>query len=563
MPQNIEARSQTIGTLLGRYERRPVFLPPFQRSYSWEKAQVSAFLDDLLAFISSYEKSPKTASYFFGPIVVMESNDQITLLDGQQRLATSIIALAAMRDIARSIDTPVITRGADFARDVQREILEKDLEPTTYSLTLGELDEPFFAQVIKTDPPQKASAKLRSHKLIDATYQMSRTKVSESLKGLSVDDSIKRLRLFYSALTKGFTVAAITVASEGDAFKIFETLNDRGLRLSVPDLVLNLLMSQAPDATARALVRQRWNGMLTQMGRRDVSRFLRHMWVSMYGDLKAEGLYAAIKDFLAQSKLTSVQFAEQCADECEAYAALLDIGISLPKEGELDLEGLVRYLNVGNSFPLLLAGYRCLNVNDFTRLLQSVAAIYVRHGLVANLNPLDLESTFYEAARTVRAQWKANQPSAKLFQVAKQILRKVAVSDKAVEEAAKDLFLERGEALWLLTRIANSMQSSTKEVGMHQASLEHIFPQNAGSAWPNRAQLEAYIWHIGNLTILGERLNSKAQNKSFSEKRTQYYAKSEIVMTKELLKLSKWDEATIQDRANLLAKRISELWRPL
>ena len=56
MGQQIDAQKQSIGNLLGRYERRPVVLPQFQRSYSWDKSQVSAFWNDLANF-SLYIKS--------------------------------------------------------------------------------------------------------------------------------------------------------------------------------------------------------------------------------------------------------------------------------------------------------------------------------------------------------------------------------------------------------------------------------------------------------------------------------------------------------------------------
>lgn len=131
MTQAIDAHRWTIGSLLGRYERRPVVLPPFQRAFSWERPQLTVFWEDLISFESTYTSSPLTATYFLGSIVVIESAEQILLLDGQQRLATAIVALAAMRDLARSLDKPPYTKGADFARDIQREILEKDTEPSS------------------------------------------------------------------------------------------------------------------------------------------------------------------------------------------------------------------------------------------------------------------------------------------------------------------------------------------------------------------------------------------------------------------------------------------------
>jgi uncharacterized protein with ParB-like and HNH nuclease domain len=153
MTKTLDTDKYTIGSLLGRYERRRVILPPFQRSYSWEKSQLNQFWDDLVLFEKEFAKAPQTASYFLGPIVVMQQEDHIELLDGQQRLATATISLGAMRDAARALDKTGSTKGADLARDIQRELLEKDTDPVSYSLTLGQLDEPFFVKAIKTDPP--------------------------------------------------------------------------------------------------------------------------------------------------------------------------------------------------------------------------------------------------------------------------------------------------------------------------------------------------------------------------------------------------------------------------
>lgn len=293
MTKTLDTDKYTIGSLLGRYERRRVILPPFQRPYSWEKAQLNQFWDDLLLFENEFSKAPQIASYFLGPIVVIQQEDHIELLDGQQRLATATIALAAMRDAARALDKPGSTKGSDFARDIQRELVEKDTDPVSYSLTLGQLDEPFFVKAIKTDPPAVPISKLRSHNLIVTAYKIASDRISALLKGKSYEDELRLLKSLRDSISKGMTLIGIVVQNEEDAYTIFETLNDRGLRLSVPDLVLNLLMRRAPDDTARQLVRHHWNAMLQQMGRRDVSRFLRHMWVSRYGDLKSEGLFSA------------------------------------------------------------------------------------------------------------------------------------------------------------------------------------------------------------------------------------------------------------------------------
>ncbi|MGA2030477.1 MAG: DUF262 domain-containing protein, partial [Verrucomicrobiota bacterium] len=141
-------RKASVGELLNEYQRFPLKLPEFQRPYSWEKTQVATFWGDLIAFRERYEKNSMDAEYFLGPVVLMESKTEITVLDGQQRLATATIFLAVLRDVARELHAlnpaPELH---DFARDIQRELIEKkDTTPLMYSLTLSDLDEPFFLQ---------------------------------------------------------------------------------------------------------------------------------------------------------------------------------------------------------------------------------------------------------------------------------------------------------------------------------------------------------------------------------------------------------------------------------
>jgi uncharacterized protein with ParB-like and HNH nuclease domain len=100
----------------------------------------------------------------------------------------------------------------------------------------------------------------------------------------------------------------IEVTSEAEAYQIFETLNDRGLRLSVPDLLLNYLMQSATTDTQRARIRDNWDKMIETTGVRRISVFLRHMWVSKYGDVKSQGLYREIRDYINNKRITSSQF---------------------------------------------------------------------------------------------------------------------------------------------------------------------------------------------------------------------------------------------------------------
>lgn len=562
MGRNFESRPATIGSLLGNNERRNVLLPRFQRGFSWESSQIATFWTDLVTFRTIFDADPISATYFLGPIVLQEDAKQIILLDGQQRLATATILLACIRNIARKLDGSVTGehKGADLARDIQVNFIEKEEEPLRFSLCLGELDESFFLQTIKLDEQQTVAPIIRSHILMQAAYKYLYENVEQRISGKDLHESIRELKSLRDCLTKGLGMVAIVVQSEEDAYSIFETLNDRGLRLSVPDLLLNLLMKNASSSNSCSAVREKWNYMLQQMGRRDISRFLRHMWLSKFGDLKARGLFTEMKSHLLQHKIDSLAFAEMCSKECDNYISILDVDSNIPAKAQVVVEGLVKKLNATSTLPLLLAGLGCLNESDFTKLSETVIALVIRYSVLSNLNPANLESALYEAARELRGKKSTNEKSGKCLSAAKQILSKINPSDLTVQENAKDVDLNRGQAIWLISNLAKTMQSRTKEIGFDKVNLEHIFPINAGSEWPNRNNLLPYVWRIGNLTVLGEKLNNDAKNKGFSAKSKHHYSKSEIAMTSDLTRYAQWTEVEITARTDELVKEMTRIW---
>jgi hypothetical protein len=301
--------------------------------------------------------------------------------------------------------------------------------------------------------------------------------------------------------------------------------------------------------------------MLEKMGRGDIGRFLRHMWLSKYGDVKARGLFAEIKNFLQLKKLDSLQFAEDCADECESYIALLDLDEQSLGDATNDVAALVKYLDIQSSLPLLLAGLRSLSKSDFRKLASATVSLAVRHSIIMNLNPSDLETAIYTAARKLRIE-RATGTSSKALREAREILRSINPPDTELKPKAETLLFTRGEAVYMLTTMANTLQSKTKEVAVDDANLEHVFPQNPDASWGDTTDLESLLWHLGNLTILGTKLNRKAANSDFHKKATKYYSQSEIKMTKEIPQQhTAWTPADILKRARLLFPLVLQIWR--
>ncbi len=562
MSSTFSSRTYNFNTLLGRssfpdYTTKIVEVPRFQRGYSWEKKHVAMFWEDIWDF---HNKASSKETYFLGPIVILPGKDSIGVLDGQQRLATATILLAAIRDLARQKGG---SKGADLARDIQRDNILVDEDEEGFSLIPCIYDRDYFENHIQTDPPEgDRPAKIRSHRLILQAANFLKKVLKEEFSEMSSKELVKELKRFKTTIVERLKIVVIDVESEEEAYQIFETLNDRGLRLSTPDLLLNYLMQAASSEEERSKVHRYWGVVIDTVGTNKVSTFLRHMWVSKYGDVKSQGLYREIRYKFKESGEGSAAFARECSKEAEAYSSILKVNEVKLRSASKNVRALVKNLGADKTYPALLSGFQCLNDNDFEKLSRYLIAIIVRHSLIANLNPSTLEDALYDVARSIRESVSLKESSAKSLSGAKKILKKIDPTREQIRLGLKDFYLDNKSAQYILKEIANNMQSKTKVVSLEKASLEHIFPQNWNDEeWNEADDLEDLIWHIGNLTFLEPRINRNIGNSGFKEK-VKSYKESEIVMTKDLALLGEdWSRMSVIKRAESFCKYVEEVWK--
>jgi Protein of unknown function DUF262 len=143
-------------------------VPVYQRSYAWEEQHIRQLFQDLATAIT--ENEPE---YFLGTIVLIRGTDpSLEVVDGQQRLATSMILLAAIRDYFFS------TGDTNRASDIEREFLvTRDLrsQERVPKLRLNDVDHDFFHKAVLTapnDPVRKMDASKESHKRIKCAAEL-------------------------------------------------------------------------------------------------------------------------------------------------------------------------------------------------------------------------------------------------------------------------------------------------------------------------------------------------------------------------------------------------------
>ncbi len=557
-----DPQSKSFGALLGQYnETRQIVVPEFQRAYSWEKEHVSEFWIDIREFRQDKSRLGTTAKkYFIGPIVILPDGSSLLLLDGQQRLATATILFSVLRDAGNQIGTqPAI----ELACDIQRDLIAKDRESSRFALKLGETDFDYFKRTVQKPEPDERKAKIRSHRLIETARAFLKREVKLELEGRSPADQVKILDEIKSTLASDVTMVAIEVGTEDDAYRIFDTLNDRGVKLTVPDLVLNFLMRKAPKPEDRREIRDRWNELVDTLAQRDIDKFLRHMWLSQYGDVKTQSLFLEIKNHIKCKKVNSVDFATTCADEGTHYMQIMATNANgLGTKGAQNVDAIVARLVVENAFPVLLSAHKCLDKASFAKVAKLTVALAVRYKVLANLNPYTLESTFYATARLIRELKGQGKTSAFIANHVQDAYTKIDPADKNIIDASSEVFLKKGEAQYILRIVENKLHSSTAEHSVDQVNLEHIFPEGAGNEWANADELQGFEWHLGNLTILGEKLNNKAANHGFDTKVNNYYSRSNVEMTKQIVaNYAVWDQTAIMSRSKELVTLAVTLWR--
>lgn len=566
--ESFKAEPATIGSLFAPYNPTRIVIPQFQRGYMWLPKHVQAFWDDVEKLKIKRDGGDTTAIHFFGPIVTLSKDQEqkIFLLDGQQRLATATIMLSVIGTVGNEIGGRFPQSGCLQIADRAKQSMIN--ESGGFNLELGETDASFFREYVQEFPDVKPKAEMRTHRNIIAAHNFLLKKMRELVGATATEEqagkACKHLTTMRSILLNELVMSNIPVLSDDSAFNIFETLNDRGLRLSGPDLLLNFLM-QSADVDDRQHIRDRWTSMLQRIGTHDANVFLRHMWISKFGDLKNNDLFSALKNRIQEDATSSLDFVRDSSEECDNYIEFIDL-----ESNDVDKEPtrtLLKDLQIQAVLPLMLACYPHLTTSNFAKVLKLLIVFLMRHSVIANMESKDRENLLYGLAKDVREAFTATPPTmteGECIHTIKTSLTTAAPQNPALKPLIQELLLDVGEARYVIDRVAKVLQSESGEIAFGNANIEHIFPQSPDvDEWggkDNCNALEPYTWNIGNLTLLSRTKNRKGQNKGYEFKKEKYQA-SEIVMSKNLPRYyADWSVESITTRADKIGEHILKIW---
>lgn len=220
----------TIHTLQEIFTLSTFSIPQYQRAYAWNEEQLTAYLNDLRQQVAASEKNPEK-SYFLGTLLLHQVdplNDpkNIHIVDGQQRLTTSVIFIAAALKVFN--DIPQLNNVIN-TKTLQRNFIYDSDEDCQKFNTIQE-DNPFFRSYILKRTESDTSERSPSSTRLKAAYDFFAKHVEEK-------EWVGLLRVLISA-----KVMVYSVLNSADATLVFELQNDRGKKLTDLEALKSYLM---------------------------------------------------------------------------------------------------------------------------------------------------------------------------------------------------------------------------------------------------------------------------------------------------------------------------------
>ncbi len=561
---NFKTENNTFRKLIGN--GLTYRIPRFQRDYSWTNEEWEDLWMDLLGTLNDGE-----SAHYMG-YLVLQSNDDKTfdVIDGQQRLTTiSLIVLAILKNIQNLINAGNDADSNKRRMDQIRQTYVGYLDPVTLvarpKLTLNRNNNNYFQTYLVPlgHLPQRGFR--ASEHLLRKAFEWFDKRVSAYLKTSTGDEGMRLAKLVEDISDRLF-FTVITVTDELNAYKVFETLNARGVRLSATDLLKNFLFSVLDrggetDHELRNL-EDRWEAIVGRLQSENFPDFLRVHWNSRRSFARQADLFKTIRAQVSTAEAV-FQLLRDMEEDLDTYLAL-----SSPEPSEWPLEdkqlaGVLKTFRVRQPFPLLLAAKRIFDAPDFTGLLRATVVISMRFNVIGSQSTAEQERKYNEVAERI-----AKKEQIKLGPTL-QLLRSIYPDDAAFRSTFAEKTIRTTDSRnnrvvrLILCAIEKHLSQQSYDFASDAFNIEHILPQNAPDDWGGigNDDADALVYRLGNMTLLQSGSNRDLGNVEYAHKRATYQ-QSGFAITKKLGdENADWTPERIAAHQNWMATQATAIWR--
>lgn len=562
---NFNTENRTYRQLLGN--GLTYRIPRFQRDYSWGEEEWEDLWTDILGTLPA-EGEP---AHYMGYLVLQTADNRVfEVIDGQQRLTTaSLIVLAAMRLLKR-----FVTEGKNAEANQKRiEQLRASyigyLDPVTLTardkLSLNRNNDSYYRDylVALADHLPQRGFPASTHTMRKG-FEWFERRMREYVK--SDADPGMALAQFVETMSDKLFFTVITVADELNAYKVFETLNARGVRLSATDLLKNYLFSVLARGNESRHemdeLERRWEGMVGRLGSESFPDFLRMHWNSRQSFARQSELFKVIRHRV-QSREAVFALLRDMDEDIDTYLALTQPEGSQWRPEWKQSARELRMFSVRQPYPMLMAARRRLSESDFGGLLRATVVVAFRYNVIGAYHTSEQERVYHTVAMQIH-----RGEAAALRQVL-EALRPVYRGDDAfradfAEKAIKTTQSRNAKIVrYILCQLEKQASGTDFDPDSPAYTIEHVLPQSPDTGWDafNDRDLDTFIYRLANMVMLEAGRNRDLANKPYWDKRL-VLQQSAISLTRRLAEENvEWNPERLEARQRQLAHIATSIWR--
>ncbi len=593
-------------------------IPLFQRPYVWSRElQWEPLWDDIVdrAEVDLSGPSEDVPVHFMGAIVIQQRKswgDEILahdVIDGQQRLTTFQIFLAALRDIAFEIGDKQVAPWLDGLTKNPNVIANPEVEQFKLWPTSRDVEQFRLVSSARSrtaieakHPPVFRRKRLQPRPRMVEAYLFFHDAATAWLRENGEEHVAERLRILRRVIDKRLQLVSIELGGHEDPQAIFETLNARGVPLLASDLMRNFIFQRAGgSAEADRLHRLYWTRFETpndpsipdgarfweaeerqgRLFRARLDLLVQHyLTMKLSRDVHSGRLYPEYKAWIEKERPfnTVEQELQDITRFADHFLSLLrpDTSTQLGQFAER-----LRVLDISTAYPLVLAllGNERLPNAERNGIYQDLESFLVRR-LICSRPTKNYNRLFMQLLRDFEAIEKPTRIAFQTLLAAGKGENVDWPDDEAFEkawltlDAYSELKAGRAEMILRALEEAEEVRMSPrreKKITMQdKLTIEHVIPQSwKAEDWPlpdgsepEAAALarEEIIHDFGNLTLLTQPLNSSVSNGPAKEKLPQVALESALVLNAYFQGKTSWSESDALERGRVLFVIAKRVW---
>lgn len=569
----MKTESHSINDVLAK-NATSFFIPPFQRAYAWGKPEIERYFSDVSRIIDSELDATQQdkLEHFFGTLVIKEEksgfSNKSVIVDGQQRLTTTLLFLIALRDSETDsekvefINQNYLTNNSSTFQDkIKLKQVTKDWDS-------------YKALVNKQEP---------NPGVIGIAYELFKKFIREK-KTINPDVGFGD----YIIAIQRMNVAVIFLDERPfkgeDPQIIFETLNSLGKPLSLSDLIRNFVLLKMDSESQSHIYETVWHPKIEEVFDNNSSKFFRDYLqfkksssLKIVSDNNTKELYQKFKDFVDKSFEKQNDFIDDIVLYVKCYkwiiTEVVSETISHDVENDKEIKELLRIIFhdiKSEAFKPLVLGLLKQHQNDFNghklsdeslaSILKSIRTYLIRRRILGltqgeNKNIVTLCRKIPEIV---------SGKISMLELLTNMIYRLRIPNDTELRLSLKTMNFYKGLSKYSKLILGKIEENNTK-VAVNfrdkKITIEHIMPQKIEDNWKeelgsNYEEIhKTYLHNIGNL-ILTE-FNSEIGNKSFKDKKDKLNTSS-LSYRLEIVNRDTWNEQSIIEHQENMIKWLLE-----